>query len=401
MRLLKQILIDPDKVDAVFCKILTPNDDSGRHGVLIPVSAYAMFPEVIGFDPDKPVNYTEKIITLWRDKQAVLKKDSFYKHYHRYPERRITSLGSRKLDAAPPDSMILVARHKDDNRIFEIQVFYPSETDYKALASQLKLMQIKPGIFYLDKNWQPKGQIKESESLLELLDKFDEIKARGFIKTLRQGPTGVGYTFETVMGIKENNDSWADFKGIELKTFRSEELKMNRAEKTNLFLKEPRWSDGLPNMVERVKKYGYVDENGRYALYSTVKIDESGHKLKFAIVSAKEKIDIERQSVPIAFYQYKEIQKRLEEKHNETAFIAAQSRGKGISEEFYYRTLTYCMKPSISSFITLLAAGNVMLELRMHIGASGSVRNHGSAFRIMKDKIPDLFRTVRCLRDAS
>lgn len=123
--------------------------------------------------------------------------------------------------------------------------------------------------------------------------------------------------------------------------------------------------------------------------------------MKFAIVSAKEKVDIERQSVPIAFYQYKEIQKRLEEKHNETAFIAAQSRGKGNLEEFHYRTLTYCMKPSISSFIALLAAGNVMLELRMHIGATGTVRNHGSAFRIMKDKIPDLFRTVRCLRDST
>jgi hypothetical protein len=158
-------------------------------------------------------------------------------------------------------------------------------------------------------------------------------------------------------------------------------------------------SDGLPNMAERVKKYGYVDETGRYALYSTVKIDENSHQLKFAVIHAEDKIEIERQSVPIAFYQYKDIQKRLEEKHNETAFIAAQSRGNGISEEFHYRTLTYCTYPSISSFVSLLSTSNVMLELRMHIGASGTVRNHGSAFRIMKNKISDLFRTVRCLRD--
>lgn len=400
MSVLKQILIDPDNVDAIFCKILTPNDDSGRHGVLVPVSAYKMFPVIIGFDPDKPGNYTEKIVTLWRDKQRIFKKESSYKHYHRYPERRITALGSQKLDSAPPNSLILVARCKDDNRVFEVHIYYPDEAEYIALVAEFKLLQIKPGIYYLDKSWDAMQQLKEADAIVELLAKFDEIRAIGFIKTLRQGSTGVGYTFETLMGIKENNDNWADFKGIEIKTFRSSELKMNRAEKTNLFLKEPRWSDGLTNMAERVKKYGYVDEMGRHALYSTVKMDVNSHQLKFSIVHASEKIEIEKQSIPIAFYQYIDIKKRLEEKLNETAFIAAQNRGTGISEEFHYRTLTYCMNPSVSSFVSLLASGNVMLELRMHIGASGTVRNHGSAFRVMKNRIPDLFRIVRCLRDS-
>lgn len=153
-------------------------------------------------------------------------------------------------------------------------------------------------------------------------------------------------------------------------------------------------------MAERVRKYGYVDEVGRHALYSTVKIDANSHQLKFSIVRANDKIEIEKQSMPIAFYQYIDIKKRLEEKLNETAFISAQSRGAGISEEFHYRTLTYCMNPSVSSFVSLLESGNVMLELRMHIGSFGTVRNHGSAFRVMKNKIPDLFRMVSCLRDS-
>jgi hypothetical protein len=397
---LEKIFISPDNVDAIFCKVLTPNDDSGRHGVLIPVSAYNMFPEMSGFDPVKPENYTEKIVTLWRDKGDTVRKSSSYKHYHRYPERRITALGSKKLDNAPPDAMILIARHKDDNRVFEIYVFYPNETEYRKIASELSLSQIKPGLYYLDKNWIAHERLKESAALSELLEKFDEIKARGFIKTFRNGPTGVGYTFETLMGIKENNDNWADFKGIEIKTFRSSELKMNRAEKTNLFLKEPCWSDDLPNMAERVRKYGYVDDNGRLALYSTVKIDENSHKLKFSIIPSGDRIDIERQSVSVAFYQYMDIKKRLEEKLNQTAFIAAQNRGSGILEEFHYRMLTYCMNPSVPAFVSLLASGSIMLELRMHIGSSGTVRNHGSAFRVMKNRLPDLFTMVRCLRDS-
>ncbi len=401
MAILNEILIDPENVDAVFCKILTTNDDSGRHGVLIPVSAYKIFPEIIGFDPDKSENYTEKIVTLWGDKKTAFRKASSYKHYHRYPERRITALVSKKLDSAPPDAMILVARHKDDNRVFEIHIFYPDEADYRKLASELKLLQIKPGLYYLDKSWDARDELKESDALFELLEKFDEIKARGFIRTLRQGSTGVGYTFEEMMGIKENNDKWADFKGIEIKTFRSSELKMNRAEKTNLFLKEPRWSDDLPNMAERVRRYGYVDDRGRHALYSTVKIDENSHRLKFSLIHENDRIDIEKQSIPVAFYKYMDINKRLEEKLKETAFIAAKKRGSGISEEFHYRMLTYCMNPSVSSFVSLLASGDIMLELRMHIGSSGTVRNHGSAFRVLKNRLPDLFRMVRCLRDSN
>ncbi len=396
---LKKVLIDPDNVDTIFCKILTPNDDSGRHGVLIPVTAYSIFPQIANFDSTRQENYTERIITLWKSGADIQRKGSSYKHYYRYPERRITALGSQKLDAAPANSMILVARHKDNNRTFEIHVFYPEETSYQRLVEDLKIALIKPGIFYLDKEWDVRKHVKQSEALLELLEYFDGIKAKGFVRTLRPGPTGVGYTFETLMGIKENNDSLADFRGIEIKTFRSAEMKMNVAEKTNLFLKEPRWSDGLSNMAERVRKYGYIDDDGRYALYSTVKIDENSHNLKFAITSPEEKVHIEKQSVPIAFYRYNDIQKRLEEKHNETAFIAAQSKGKSSAEEFHYRTLTYCMNPSIASFMTLLASGSVMLELRMHISATGGVRNHGTAFRVIKNRIPDLFETVRCLRD--
>lgn len=396
---LKKVLIDPDNVDAVFCKILTPNDDSGRHGVLIPITAYGIFPSISGFDPSAQKNYTEPITTLWKSETGIQRKASSFKHYHRYPERRITALRSQRLNNAPANSMILVARHKDNDRIFEIHVFYPDEPAYKRLIDDLKIALIKPGIFYLDKEWDVGKHVKQSEALLELLELFDRIKAKGFIRTLRPGPTGVGYTFETLIGIKENNDSLADFRGIEIKTFRSAEIKMNVAEKTNLFLKEPCWSDGLSNMADRVRKYGYIDEDGRCALYSTVKIDVNSHNLKFVIASPDEKVYIERQSVPIAFYRYDDIRKRLCEKHNETAFIAAQAKGKGSAEEFHYRALTYCVNPSITSFMALLASGNIMLELRMHINTKGGVRNHGTAFRVMKNRIPDLFETVHCLRD--
>lgn len=51
--------------------------------------------------------------------------------------------------------------------------------------------------------------------------KFKEIKAKGFIPTTRKGPTGIGHTLETHLGIIENNDAEPDIEGAELKAHRT------------------------------------------------------------------------------------------------------------------------------------------------------------------------------------
>ena len=42
----------------------------------------------------------------------------------------------------------------------------------------------------------------------------------GFVKTMRRGPTGVGYTLEALLGIGENNISSPDIEDIEVKAHR-------------------------------------------------------------------------------------------------------------------------------------------------------------------------------------
>ncbi len=57
-------------------------------------------------------------------------------------------------------------------------------------------------------------------NLEEFRQKFQELKNRGFVKSLRKGPTGIGYTFETLMGLDENNLALPDIDGIEIKAHR-------------------------------------------------------------------------------------------------------------------------------------------------------------------------------------
>lgn len=70
---------------------------------------------------------------------------------------------------------------------------------------------LKPGAFILTDLGVNNFHI--DHKLQEFLFIFDEISAQGFIKTLRLGDTGIGYTFESKAGIPENNSKEADYKG--------------------------------------------------------------------------------------------------------------------------------------------------------------------------------------------
>lgn len=57
-------------------------------------------------------------------------------------------------------------------------------------------------------------------NITEFKKKLKIIKEKGFIPSKRKGPTGVGYTLETELGIKENNIAISDLGFAELKSHR-------------------------------------------------------------------------------------------------------------------------------------------------------------------------------------
>ena len=54
-----------------------------------------------------------------------------------------------------------------------------------------------------------------------LLNEFKRIRDLGWIRTMRSGPTGVGYTFEKLLGIQENTLPIPDYCDFEIKTHRA------------------------------------------------------------------------------------------------------------------------------------------------------------------------------------
>jgi len=85
--------------------------------------------------------------------------------------------------------------------------------------------------------------------------KFKEIKEKGFIKSTRRGPTGIGHTLETYLGLKENNYASPYIEGAELKAHRSSGNNLI----TLFTFNNKAWK--MPPL-DAVRKYGCKDKNG-------------------------------------------------------------------------------------------------------------------------------------------
>jgi len=100
-------------------------------------------------------------------------------------------------------------------------------------------------------------------NLQEFTERFKELKQQGFIRTKRRGPTGIGYTLETELGIQENNIAEPDLTAIELKAHRS-----NTHSLITLFtFNRKAWQ--MPPL-KAIRTYGSKDQNGRLGLYYTL-----------------------------------------------------------------------------------------------------------------------------------
>ena len=146
----------------------------------------------------------------------------------------------------------------------------------------------------------PSAVAKLHESILQkFLVQFDKVSARGFVRTLRPGEKGVGYTLETLLEIPENNSSRGEFQGMEVKAYCDSETEFDDQDKLNLFLKEPEWLDGLTT-AERIPQYGYKNSNGRQAWYLSVISRKNEADLQLGVTEQGEVLERHRNDVSMA-----------------------------------------------------------------------------------------------------
>lgn len=79
-------------------------------------------------------------------------------------------------------------------------------------------------------------------------------------------------------------------------------------------------------------------------------------------------------------------------------FVVADTRiGDNGREEFHYNEAYLLDNPSEERFIEAFEKSKVCLDIRMHLKEGGSVRNHGTGFRIKENELYLLFDTNKRL----
>lgn len=222
----------------------------------------------------------------------------------------------------------------------------------------------------------------------EVQSKLQEIKNRGYVQSLRSGSTGIGYTFEHLFGVKENNIPIPDVGGrVEIKTIRKDSQSL-----ITLFT----FNKGVWQIRQRdlIRKYGYVNGKGRYALKNTIfyqKPIEQG----IGINVDEEKntiylIDIYTKEV-LALWDIYVIVGKFMTKLSKLLLVMADRKVENNQEYFHYNEAYLLTEPSARKFLGAFKNSLIGIDIRMHLKESGAVRNRGTAFRIKEKDLLNLY----------
>lgn len=231
----------------------------------------------------------------------------------------------------------------------------------------------------------------------ELLGLLRDISARGYLRTLRPGDTGIGYTLETMLGIAANSRQAPDYKGIELKAKRSRVgAGQNRS---TLFSKVPSWRlSPVGSALGLLNARGYLDTGGRLSLYHTLSargpnslglaldVDPINDWLRqvYHEPSSREIIHDVTWEIPA-------LKNDLAAKHRQTFWVRAACRGSGADEEFHYLEVQHTRRPMTANLVALVEAGVITVDYALHKQSETRARDHGYLFKIHPDNLGALF----------
>ena len=218
--------------------------------------------------------------------------------------------------------------------------------------------------------------------------KFKKIKELGFVPTKRKGPTGIGYTLETLLEIVENNEAHPDIEGAELKAHRT---------KGNSLITLFTFNNKVWKMppLEAVKKYGSLDKNGRRGLYYTMSLKPNSAGLFLDV--QKTEISVRHISGEIiATWQLQALADRFTQKIPSLLFVSTFTEERDGKEYFHYYRAQLMKGTSPELLADQFREENILVDLRLHDKGT-MARNHGTGFRTYEDKLPFLFNNIQDL----
>lgn len=230
----------------------------------------------------------------------------------------------------------------------------------------------------------------------ELLDLLCGIGKKGWIPTLRDGDTGVGYTLETLLGISANSSKAPDYKGVEIKSSR------RTSSNQTLFGKTPDWKKSrLKSSLEILMERGrFSTQKNRQQLFHSIfahQPNSYGLQLEvcFEDKILKQYCNIADRREDDVLWEISVLQDALRNKHRQTFWVKTQNRIGSLGEEFWYHQGVYTRGPNIDAFPLLLEAGDIFVDYTIKQRANGAAKDQGYLFRMKKNNLDVLFGQPR------
>ena len=222
--------------------------------------------------------------------------------------------------------------------------------------------------------------------ITEFQKKLKEIRNKGFVRSKRKGPTGIGYTLEIELGIKENNVAVPDLGFAELKSHRE-----NHTGLVTLFTFNNKAWKIKPLLA--IEKYGSYDKNNRKGMYYTV--TQKPNSAKLFLTCNDDTIQVQHTSGEVILqWTMDSVAEKFSQKMKNVILVSATVELREGREHFYYHRARL-LKGSMDKqgLVNAFISGDFVIDLRLH-DKKTMARNHGTGFRVKENKLINLFSNI-------
>jgi hypothetical protein len=229
------------------------------------------------------------------------------------------------------------------------------------------------------------------------VNELEIIKSMGFIKSHRNGPTGIGKTLEDVLGVEENCISLPDLGTVELKAARINSNSMltlttkspdirgaNTYLRQHYGYKTPESIELNPNLNvlhSTINGVGFNNYNGNPYLKLTFKDDRA--YIEHASDGVLENVYWSEQTLTEAFKSKYPFEKLY--------YVKAECKTIDDAEYFNYTEAFYLENFSAEKMLEHIRAGVIDVDIRLGIYTKGKLKgkahDHGTGIRIKPNRL--------------
>lgn len=244
-----------------------------------------------------------------------------------------------------------------------------------------------------------------TSSITELKTKFNDIKSKGYIKSINNNRNSSGLTLEKCLESTGGDICIPDFKDIEIKC-----ISIYSTSNLNLFSSSPDGKYILPTQWLS-ENYGYPDSKYKDIKILQCKLDTTlskiGNYYYFAITIDKEKkkiflnvYDINKKFINnYIYWDFDSIEEKLLRKLSLMAIIKSKKKENTGNIYYSYIDMKLYKLKDFETFLNLIEKNIVKICIKTGIYRSGpkkgNFHDHGTSFEIAQNDISKLFDTIK------